>query len=95
MFITKTFNKYNYFVHKHNLFNKYKSYRCRSLGIRFCTHFHTSDEADETDESEESDESDESDDSDESAKLIWMTVPKIQAMSRRYKTFGTMFASCY
>lgn len=89
MFIAKTFNKYNYFFHKHNLFNKYKSYRCRSLGIRFCTHFHTSDEEDEEEES------DELDDSDEAAKLIWMMVPKIQAMSRRYKTFGAMFASCY
>lgn len=92
MFIAKTFNKYNYFFRKHNLFNKYKSYRRRSLSIRFYTHFHTSDEADELDESEELDELD---DSDESAKLIWMMVPKIQAMSRRYKTFRAMFASRY
>ncbi|MGL1231760.1 hypothetical protein ACSTK2_23285, partial [Vibrio parahaemolyticus] len=60
----------------------------------FCTGFITSFSFD-SDEEDEEDESDELDDSDEAAKLIWMMVPKIQAMSRRYKTFGAMFASCY
>lgn len=58
------------------------------------------DEADasELEELEELDELDEtavSDELDGPAKLICTTVPKIQAMSRRYKAFGTMFASCY
>lgn len=59
-----------------------------------------SDDLDEADASEleELDELDEtavSDELDGPAKLICTTVPKIQAMSRRYKAFGTMFASCY